>query len=300
MAPERKLLESRWPKFHARPHWVCDHPWKEHKSRRRMSKRVSQEETSFLTFYSWVTEWPWYDYAQHHPKQVPILLIDRALCEEPFLDAFASSPADRQAVISGVCRNRKPKVGDRLIYRTRINRLVAKRLGINQLPPLYFVVAALRVEKVYKSHEAASHHFTTRRYVTAPNPTPYPPNLVHALEPVAAVCRENCIVFRAPGSSAIDPKKRIALMPSESTEADRQKTYLSYHKRMRESELHAALCRIEIVNGREALALDPASAPLLGADESTKWKESGNGRCIPEEFAADLRDRIAAVGQLVS
>jgi hypothetical protein len=158
----------------------------------------------------------------------------------------------------------------------------------------------MRVERVFESHEAASNHFVLRRYVTAPNPTPYPPNLVHALEPVAAVCRESCIVFRATGSSAIDPEKRTPLAPSESTEADRGNTYQGYRGRMQERKLHAALCRIEIVEGREALALDPACAPLLRADECEEWGESGNGRSIPEELAADLRGRIAAVGQPVS
>src|SRR5436190_15504198 len=78
-----------------------------------------------------------------------------------------------------LCRCRKPKEGGRFIYRTQIDPLVAKQLGIDQLPRLYFVTAALRVEKVYESHEAASCHFNPRRYVTAPNFTPYPPNLVH-------------------------------------------------------------------------------------------------------------------------
>jgi hypothetical protein len=266
-----------------------------------MPQRDSPQTTSFLTYESWVTKWPWYDYARHHRECVPNLLIDRALCEEPFLDAFATSPAERQPLISGVCRCLKPKVGDRFIYRTRIDPLVANQLGIVQLPPLYFVVAALRVENVHESHEAASCHFTPRQYVVAPNPTPYPPNLVHASEPVAAVCRESCIVFRAStqGLSAIDPEKRTPLVPSQSSESDRLNTYHGYRKRMQERNLHAALCRFEIVKTREALALDPAHAPILSADECEQWKESGNGRRIPEEFAASLRDRIAAAGQLV-
>jgi hypothetical protein len=68
---------------------------------------------------------------------------------------------------------------------------------------------------------------------------------------------------------------------------------------MHDYGLHAALCRIEIVNGREALAFDPARAPVLPPDECGQWRESGNGRRIPEEFAAVLRGRIAAAGQLV-
>lgn len=142
---------------------------------------------------------------------------------------------------------------------------------------------------------------TPRQYVTAPNPTPYPPNLVHALESVAAVRRESCIVFRAstPGLSAIGYGERTPLAPPESTESDRQNTYRDYRKRMQDCKLHAALCRIEIVKGREALALDPARAPVLSANECQEWRASGNGRRIAEEFAADLRSRIAEAGQLV-
>jgi hypothetical protein len=201
---------------------------------------------------------------------------------------------ERQPVISGLCRHRKPNEGKRFIYRTRIDPRVAKRLGINQVPPLYFVVAALRVERVYKSHEAASYAFIPRRYVTAPNPTPYPPNLVHALEPVAAARREICILFRAS-----KPGRPIPLAPPDSTESDRRNTYHFYQKRMQDWKLQAALCRIEIVNGREALSLDPVRAPLLSPDECEKWKESGNGVLIPEESAAKLRGRIAEAGLLV-
>jgi len=85
--------------------------------------------TRFLTYYSWVSEWPWYEYAQYHPECVPSLLIDRALCEEPFLDVFAASPAERQPVISGVCRCRKPKVGDRFVYTWIMHRFSVPSAG---------------------------------------------------------------------------------------------------------------------------------------------------------------------------
>ena len=258
----------------------------------------SPELTCLLTYQSWVTEWRWYDYARRHPHCVPNLLIDRALCEEPFLDAFAATPAERQPGISGVCRCRKPKEGARFIYRTRIDPHVAEALGVPQLQP-YFVVAALRVEKVYESHEAASRHFTPRRYVAAPNPTPYPPNLVFAPEPVATVRRESCIVFRAipEDSLTIDPEKRKPLLPSESSECNLRSTYQGYRARVSSRRLQAAICRIEIVNDREALALDPASAPRLSVEECKMWREVGNGRRLSEKSAEDLRGRIAEVGR---
>jgi len=89
-----------------------------------MPHRSPPQTTSFLTFESWVTKLQLYEYAQHRTECVPNLLIDRALCEEPFLDAFAASPAERRAVISAICRCRKPKAGDRFICRTLIVPLV--------------------------------------------------------------------------------------------------------------------------------------------------------------------------------
>ena len=253
--------------------------------------------TALLTFESWVTKWPWYDYARRHPEHVPYLLIDRALCEEPFLDAFAPSPSERRPVISGICRGRKNfNIGDRFIYRTKIDPRVASHLGLHHPPPVYFAVAALRVVEPYDSHEIASRRFSPRRYVTAPKPTPYPPNLVHAAEPVAAVLRESCIVFRArtPNSSDIALGQREPLTPFESVEQDRINTYAGYRDRMRTKALRAARCQVEIVNGREALALNPANAPVLTSADCER--ECGNGRNISETCAADLRRRIAAAG----
>ncbi len=150
-----------------------------------------------LTFESWVTKWEWYAYAREHRDFVPHFLIDRSLCEEPFFDAFAPSPAARQPVISGVCRVRKNfEIGEKFIYRTKIDARVAENL---HLPPTtrYLAVAAMMVREVVGSHDAASRFFQPRRYVVAPEITPYPPNLVHALAPIAAVDRRACIVFKA-------------------------------------------------------------------------------------------------------
>jgi hypothetical protein len=257
----------------------------------------TEPQTTLLTFESWVTQWGWNHYARAHPEHVPHLLIDRALCEEPFLDPFAPSPTVRQPVISGVCRGRKNFTpGDSFIYRTKIDPRVAALLRLNGRLPHYFAVAALRVVKVIESHELASRCFSPRRYVVAPELTSYPPNLVHAEEPVAAVCRESCIVFRTgtSGISAITPGQRRPLTPLESVEQDRINTYAGYHDRMRRRNLRAALCQVEAVDGREALCLDPAYAPVISSAEFEA--ESGNGRIISAERAAALRHRIAVSG----
>jgi hypothetical protein len=258
-------------------------------------------QTTLLTFESWVTKWDWYHYALAHPEHVPYLLIDRALCEEPFLDAFADSPAVRQPVISGVCRERKNfTAGASFMYRTKIDPRVAELLGLNKRQTLYFAVAALGVVNVVESHELASRCFSPRRYVVAPKVTPYPPNLVHAEEPVAAACRESCIVFRTGTSdiSAITPGQRRPLTPLDSLEQDRINTYAGYQERMRRRNLRVALCRVEAVDGHEALCLDLGCAPIISSAEYEV--ECGNGRIISAERAAALRCRIAASGMPVA
>lgn len=252
-----------------------------------------------LTFESWVTKWEWYDYAAKNRDLVPYLLIDRSLCEEPFFDAFAPSPADRQPVISGLCRVRKNfEIGQKFIYRTKIDDRVAEDLRL-PLRTRYLAVASMVVKEVAESHDKASRLFAPRRYVVAPGITPYPPNLVQSLAPIAAVDRRACIVFKArdPGSSAIAPSERKPLTPVRSTEQDRQSTYAGYHDRMQQRKLRAALCRIEVVDRREALVLDPARAVALMADDY--GVESGNGLLVPEELAAHLRNRIAAAGAYI-
>ncbi|MGA2324752.1 MAG: hypothetical protein ABSH05_00550 [Bryobacteraceae bacterium] len=47
--------------------------------RSNMPQGDSPQTTSLLLFDSWVTKWPWYDYAQQHPERVPNLLIDPLL-----------------------------------------------------------------------------------------------------------------------------------------------------------------------------------------------------------------------------
>src|SRR5262249_32551408 len=154
----------------------------------------------------------------------------------------------RQPVISGVCRGRKNfEIGNRFIYRTKIDPRVGREFGHDNRSTIYFVVAALRVINVFDSHEQASRSFKPRRYVTAPALTPYPPNLVHAAQPVAAVHRESCILFRtdAANVSAITLGQRRPLTPHESGEADRINTYNGYRDRMRSRNLRAALCQVE-------------------------------------------------------
>jgi hypothetical protein len=67
---------------------------------------------------------------------------------------------------------------------------------------------------------------------------------------------------------------------------------------MRRRNLKAALCRVETVGGREALCLDPTCAPVISSAEFEA--ESGNGRIISAESAADLRCRIALSGMPIT
>jgi len=122
--------------------------------------------TKLLTFESWVTRATWYDCALAHPEVIPFPLIDRSPCQDPFFDPFAA-PEDRRPVISGLCRGRAMRnfgVGDCFIYITRIDPRIVQRFASGTVAgPHYFAVAALRVVRVWPSHQIAATDFTTRR-----------------------------------------------------------------------------------------------------------------------------------------
>ena len=254
---------------------------------------VDGQRTKILTFDTFVKQRNFYQYAQDHPEQVPILLVDRSPCVDPFFDPYAA-PQDRRPLISGLCRGiRYFQPGDRFLYVARIDHHVhlelAKRYAKMQINPAdrtphYFGVAALRVERVWETHAEAASTFEPRRYVVAPDPTPYPPNLAHARLPAGAVMRESCIVHT--------PKKE-AHTPLTST-PDMWRTQLfAYHQRQVGWRLRVAGCEVEYVNGREALRLDPASAPIFTPSDWNGLPMTVSGRWIPEAIASSLRERIA-------
>jgi hypothetical protein len=152
----------------------------------------------------------------------------------------------------------------------------------------YFGVAALRVKKVYETHEDAAKAFTSRRYVVSPTPTPYPPNLAHEPYPKGAVARESCIVH--------DARKR-AYTPLDSDEKVYRWQIHAYHRRQDEKQLRAAVCEVESEDGHEALHLHLASAPVFTRAD---WRYQNMGRgmfFVSEEIAAPLR-RSIAVGRV--
>ena len=218
--------------------------------------------TKLITFESWVTRWDWYLYAQKNPHLVPILLVDRSPCCDPFFDPYAPSPKERRPLISGLCRRLKNfDQGDRFIYITRVDPKVYRCFG-HELPdrqPRYFGVAALIVDKVWESHSLAAESFHPRRYVVNPFPTSYPPNLAHHCQPVAAVTRKSCIVY---------DNKRNAYTPLKSSDNLWRHQYNTYCKRQKKSSLRVAECRIEHVEGMEALKLTSQESPVF---TTTDW-----------------------------
>ncbi len=261
-----------------------------------------------LTCDTWVTEWDWFDYALRHPRQVPFLLVDRSPCTDPFLDPYASSE-ERRPIISGLCRCLKNfQQGDIYIYITRMrDRRVCHALNIptKDKTPYYLGIAALRVAKVHESHAEAAKTFTTfkpRRYVVAPDPTPYPPNLAHDLHMPAAVLRENCIVSLGP---------RTHYTPDHSTDACWRKQVKSYYlrqmtgicknvgtpKKKQKRQLSAAECRLVQVDGRDVLQLDPAHAPVLTPDDWGGIQMNVNGRKLQEKKWADHLCQLIADGR---
>lgn len=251
-----------------------------------------EQRTKILTFDTFVKQYDFYCYARDYPDKVPILLVDRSPCVDPFFDPYAC-PQDRQPIISGLCRGIKNfHIGDQFLYVARIDHRVhlelAKRYDNLKEPsdwtPHYFGVAALRVTQVWETHAVASTDFAPRRYVVAPASTPYPPNLAHARLPSGAMARENCIVHTA---------KNDAHTPLTSTPEMWRKQLLAYHQRQVDWALRVAGCAVEYIDGREALQLDPAWAPVFTPDDWDDLQMTVSGRWISEEIAAPLRERIA-------
>jgi hypothetical protein len=241
-----------------------------------------------LTFQSWVFRVGWYNYALARPNLIPFPLIDRSPCQDPFFDALAD-PHQRRPVISGLCRARYMRnfqVGDRYIYIAHIAAGVATRMGLDHSPgPIYFGVAAMRVTKVWQSHEEAAAEFTPRQYVASPTPTPYPPNLAFDIHPVAAAARVCSIIF--------DDHDRPHL-PDDATDRMWRRHYLGYRTRQIQNSLRAAECEFEVVGGRQCLQLMPDQAPVITPDWWGDHQMNVLGVRIPEQVAQRFRTAIAA------
>lgn len=225
------------------------------------------------TFESWVTRFEWYSYAARHRAAVPHVLVDRSQCTDPFPDQF-SPTATARPLLSGLCRPRSSyRVGDRIMYLTRVNRRVLSELG--RSPPtesgaLYFLVAALRIGVVHPTHRDAAMTFSPGRYAPNPNATPYPPNLAHAAYPGAALARGSCITHDM-GADPVRPHT-----PDTSTTGMHRSHYEFYRKRGQ--RLPVAECRFE----RGGRILDPQLAPILSAEWWRGRKMNQRGLRIDE------------------
>ncbi len=243
------------------------------------------ERSKLLTCQTWVTEWNWFDYAQRYREQVPFLLVDRSPCTDPFFDPYASSEEERRPIISGLCRCIKNfRQGDTYIYITRVNHKVCQALGIatENMTATYLGIAALTVVKVYESHAEAAATFTPRRYVVAPTPTPYPPNLAHESNTQAVVQRESCIV-------SLDAH----FTPDCSTDDQWRKQIKIYHWRERKHHLRVAKCHVRHVDGHEALQLCPERAPVFTPADWGGTQMNINGIALQATYAYQLCQRIA-------
>jgi len=244
--------------------------------------------TKLLTFESWVTRKEWYDYAVKNEKHVPYLLVDRSPCQDPFFDHFAPPLAQQRPLITGLCRKMKNfQVGQRFIYITKIDRLLFDTLGIKTkgFGTYYFGVISLTVKRVWNTHSEAAKDFVSRRYAVAPLLTPYPPNLAHNEEPVAAIPRESTISY--------DQNRRPHIPPDTTYEIWRAQ-YAGYYNRQKDSRLRAAECQIESVGSNKAFQLNPELAPIFTSADWGNKSLNVQGLLIEESIASQLVTRIAS------
>jgi hypothetical protein len=189
---------------------------------------------------------------------------------------------ERRPIISGLCRCLKNfNKGDIYIYITRVHNQVCDALSIPRAS--YLGIAALTVTNVYDSHAAAAATFTSRRYVVAPAPTPYPPNLAHEPHTGAAVLRESCIVSL----------QDAHYTPDCSTDVQWSQQVRFCYYRQKKRRLRVAGCRLQRVDGRDVLQLNPAHAPVLTPADWGSAQMNINGIRLQATQADQLCQRIA-------
>ena len=193
-------------------------------------------------------------------------------------------------MVSRLCRGRAMRnfrVGDCFIYITRIDPRIVQRFASGTVAsPHSFAVAAMRVVHVWPSHQIAATDFTTRRYVSMPVRTPYPPNLAFADHPEAAAASACSMVHD------VDDRDR-AHVPDDATDRMWRRQNLAYRARQIQSQLRAAECQIETVRGRQCLQFRPTDAPIVTAAWWSGAQMNVMGQRIPEEIAQRFRTAIA-------
>ena len=175
---------------------------------------------------------------------------------------------------------------ERFVYITKIDSKVRQHLGIpaRSIRSHYFGVVALTVEKVWDSHSAAAESFQPRRYVVSPIPSPYPPNLAHDRGPVAATAPESVIVY---------DYNRVAHIPTDCSPALYRSQYWAYHARQRDHALRVAECRVDLVEGLEALQPSPDRAPVFVPEDWGGEQINRSGNWIEETVGDELAHQIA-------
>lgn len=176
-----------------------------------------------------------------------------------------------------------------VLYVTKVkDRQVANHFGWNwPVGGLYLGVAAIEVVVVFQTHAGASAHFGPRTYVSAPQPTPYPPNIAIDPNPVAAVAPQGCIVY--------DANKRAHTPPQDPRGAVYAYNYNQYLLRQQNRALRVAACRFVRLGGNEALCLDPAVAPHF-TQADIGGRHNVHGKQLPPAQWNQLATAIAAVG----
>ena len=89
-----------------------------------------------ITCETWVSRRDYYLYAMNNTSYVPHLLVDRSMCQDPYLDQFQSHTANASPLISGLCRGLSGFVSknDVVIYITRVPTSVLRLIFNNGYP----------------------------------------------------------------------------------------------------------------------------------------------------------------------
>lgn len=149
-----------------------------------------------ITFESWVTTDRAFAYAIEHARNVPSFLVDRSPCADPFFDPLEAAIGRRICTVSGLCRGFTPKLGDEILYMTRLGRQAATAVSkMRQCSLLsHLAVAHLRVIKVFDSHEAASTKIKPKAFVSRGRLTSRPPNVIGPNQVAVAVPPKSSLI----------------------------------------------------------------------------------------------------------
>jgi len=241
-----------------------------------------------VTFQTWVYRHDWWQYQQANPHLIPVPLIDRSPCQDPFLDHLETAE-DARPTISGLCRTwNRFETGDIFIYLARANNRVLRELGFGVAKSLrYFAVAALGVTKVHLSHRDFATTCERRPYMTAPCPTDTPPNIVTSPAMADAVAKNASVLFQD-GAPLLGVNDVLGVVYRFNLR--------QYHRRWQTHRLQVAECRFLPRPQGWARHLTVQSARLL---EPSNWANfvladdaSFNGRLFGHIVKPEKSDQL--------